>query len=144
MDIHTVTPLRRGTDTETRPLGRKTGSANKKDTLVRQLLALSRAGKIAWNRSAEPGTFQVVFEQYTVQIVALPPHAIDLLVRIFDGHGKMIDEISDSEMAEATGCFYFQIMHELHTLAHHSAPSANRALDALLSLLDANTAHRDR
>jgi hypothetical protein len=144
MDIHTVTPLRRAADTEMRQLGRKAGSANKKDTLVRQLLALSRAGKIAWNRSAEPSTFQVVFEQYTVQILGLPPNGIDLLVRIFDGHGKMIEEISDNEMAEATGSFYFQTMHELYTLAHHSTLGADRAIDALLSLLDANIPHRDR
>ena len=142
--VESATPLTRSAGTETRSRGRQAGLENKKDTLVRQLLALSRAGKIAWSRSAEPGTFQSVFEQYTVQILGVPPNGIDLLIRIFDGHGKIIEEISDREMAEATGSFYFQTMYELYTLAHHSALSANRALDALLSLLDANTAHRDR
>jgi hypothetical protein len=143
MDSHTVTPLRRSTDTETRPLGRK-AAANKKDALVRQLLVLSRAGKIAWNRSAEPVAFQIAFEQYTVQIVASPPNGMDLLVRIFDLQGKMLDEISDSDMAEATGSFYFQVMHELYTLAHHSALGADRAIDTLLSMLDETVSHRDR
>jgi hypothetical protein len=142
--VESATPLTRSTGTETRPRGRQLSLDNKKDTLIRQLLALSRAGKIAWSRSAEPGTFQSVFEQYTVQILALPPNGIDLLVRIFDGHGKIIEEISDREMAEATGGFYFQTMYELYTLAHHSALSANRALDALLSLLDTSLPHRDR
>lgn len=126
-----------------RPLGWKASPANKKDALIRQLLVLSRAGKISWNRATESGAFQIALDKYTIQILVSTPNSIDLLVRIFDGSGTVIEEISDAEMAEATGCFYFEIMYELHTLARRSALGADKAIDSLLSLLDENALRRD-
>lgn len=141
---HSITPLARSAGAETRPGARKAGSASKKDVLIRQLLALSRAGKVTWAPATESGAFQIAFGQYTVEILASAPNGIDLLVRIVDGQGTVVEEISDGEMAEATGSFYFQTMHELHTLARRSALGADKAIDTLLSLLDENAPRRER
>jgi hypothetical protein len=110
---------------------------NKKDALVRKLIEGTRAGKIVWKKSAVADAYEIAFPKYTIQISqGGKKNNMDLALRIFNEAGEIIEEILDGEMAEETGSFYFEVMHELLLLARRSALGSDKAIDDLLTFLD--------
>jgi hypothetical protein len=101
-------------------------------TLISRLLARSREGKVAWEATAEEGTYQAAFPQYSVKVFAREgQEGVDYVLQVADDKGQVIDEISDPDFPDQ-----LQNMRELFNHARSTALGVDRALHSILSALE--------
>jgi hypothetical protein len=108
--------------------------------LVQGLLAKTKSGEIAWEKTASDEVFQVAFPSYTVRLSTQSsdenPDMNDLVVLIRDDEGRTIEHISDAELhRKFPNAKPYQLMQDLYTTARRQALGVDTVLDSLLSEL---------
>jgi hypothetical protein len=109
--------------------------------LIRQLHKVSSDGKIDWQSSAARGTYMVAFPRYAVDIREEENfnNSTNCILRIFDGEGNVIDELSDEqlsrELPDTESHKVWKTMDSLFSMARSRALGVDAALDSILSVL---------
>jgi hypothetical protein len=99
----------------------------KKLKLLQRLHAKTRAGEIAWERTAHADVFQTAFPNNTVKLS--PDHVVE----IANETGTVIESITDVDLKRVfPQTKAHQLIEELYTMAHRQAEGVDGALDSLL------------
>jgi hypothetical protein len=99
----------------------------KKLKLVQRLHTKTRAGEIAWERTAHADVFQTAFPNHTVKL------SPDYVVEIADETGTVIESIRDVDIRRVfPQTKAHQLIEELHTMARGQGEGVDSALDSLL------------
>lgn len=121
----------------------------KQATLVKRLLIKTDEGKLEWEGAVRDGFYQVSFPDYTVQIgiVAGEGGDDDIEIDILGADGEIADGFRDTDLMGFPGApmktreghaSWYLTMFELANIARRSAHGADKALDSVLSALDAD------
>lgn len=101
-------------------------------------------GKIVWQKTALEDVFSKSFGNYSIQISSEPtkmdtPDAEigeeDIVVRIFDGEGTLMEEVRDSSFGSEMlgGKYAFVYMEEILSTARRQAMGVEKALDSIIA-----------
>jgi len=103
----------------------------KKLKLVQRLHAKTRAGEIAWERTAHADVFQTAFPNHTVK---LRP---DFVVEVADEKGTAIESVRDVDIRRVfPQTKAHQLIEEPYTMARRQVEGVDGALDSLLVELE--------
>ena len=101
------------------------------DQLVAKLTDLTETGRLAWEETAEEGTFLASVGKFVVTLGEEGPNWPRYRFRILDAAGRMVDEAVrnlDDEDRDR--------LQQLHELARRKALNVEEALSDLLSSLE--------
>jgi hypothetical protein len=111
--------------------------ASRNAKLIDLLAAKQRQGKLAWEETERPKTFQVAFSQSAVRISerAGEDDTDDIWISVFDEQGRLLEEFSDVDLKNEVQSVYSK-MYELYEAARRAALGVDKALDSLIDELD--------
>lgn len=98
--------------------------------IIPKLLERTDQGKINWGPTASEDTFAAVIGNWSVS-VAIPRHIAMPTIRIHDGSGQLLEQLSLSR-SDAN----YRSLQELHRKAKRNALGIDRQLEGLLAELD--------
>jgi hypothetical protein len=105
--------------------------------LIDELLSKTDQGRLQWQETAEPGSFQVSFPNYSVIISqeSNPPLPQNwrYRLRILNAEGRGVDWFSDYDLGDD----YKARMADLYERARRQALGAEKAIDEILDVLKA-------
>lgn len=111
--------------------------ASRNAKLVELLKQKQREGKLAWEETEKPTTFQVAFSESAVRISERPgdDNTDDVYLSVFDNQGRLLEEFSDVDLKGDLQNAYGK-MYELYEQARRAALGVDKALDSLIGELD--------
>ncbi|HEX7004970.1 MAG TPA: hypothetical protein VF168_12365 [Trueperaceae bacterium] len=110
--------------------------------LIRHLVEKTGTSAIQWEETESEGEFQASFSSaYSVRIETRESlsaeDTVDYVVSIFNADGKLVEELSDVDVASAYQRAYnasaFEGMRAMYEAARRQAMGVDEALDALIS-----------
>jgi len=112
-------------------------------SLVKGLHNRTTENKVKWEKTSEEGVFLASFHNYSLSVSTIPsktgaPTDVDIVIRIFDGEGNVIEEISDldfdkQDFGETHPYHYFNY---IYSMARRQSMGVDKALDSLLKELN--------
>lgn len=103
--------------------------------LIRALHQQTNSGKIEWKSTAEDGTFQVSFPNYSVLLSTRPSvrgQGDDVIVAVLNSEGRMLEQATDVDFDADTLPNAYATMKQLYEVARRQSLGVEQALDALL------------
>ncbi len=115
--------------------------ADKAGLLVQKLASRTTEGKVEWERTAEDGTYQVSFPNYSIHIFTREGESNqpDVIVQILDDSGDIVEEVSDVDLKGKLGIDAskaFILMNEMYKTARRRARGVDQALQSIMKALD--------
>lgn len=115
--------------------------------LINSIFKKTRDGSMSWEETDEDDVFQVSFPDYSLRISRVPtrsqdPDGEDIILRIYNNEGKLIDEVDDAMIYQYdperrfSGLSSYQAMYEIYNIARRQALGVEQALDSLLNLIE--------
>ncbi|WP_092151691.1 hypothetical protein [Bradyrhizobium sp. NFR13] len=116
-------------------------AVGKHQQLVQRLAALTASGSLEWRPTSDQSVVLVAFSKYSVLLRQSNsrelPDTYDYHLRIVNGSGDVIEEISDTDLAATMGGHEaYKVMHELFEQARRKALGSDAALDSIIRDLD--------
>lgn len=104
-------------------------------TFVETLKNKTINGSYTWDQTSEEGVFMLSFSNYSVQISQESnPHeydSIDIVLRILDSEGAIVEEIRDYQLKDNFVSPYIY-MEEMYSVARRQAMGVEKAIDSIL------------
>jgi hypothetical protein len=94
-------------------------------------------GKVVWEATSTEGVFMASFSNYSVQISQeyfSSPSELDLVLKILNNDGSIIEVISDVDLKESYDNSYL-FLNELYSVARRQAMGVENAIDSILAEL---------
>ena len=107
--------------------------------MIVKLVEKTQKGFLKWEETGSPAIFQAAFPGYAVQAWTSrnidDPQYEDYYLRIIDGEGKTVEEVSDNDLKNVLDNPY-DTMKELFNVARRSALGVENALNSILDSLE--------
>ena len=114
---------------------------NKIHDLVQRLVDRTDQGKVSWEITADEGTYQASFPNYSVRLFTrrqfnYNDDDVDYVMTIHDESGEMVDEITDSALKDSGFDDAYKRMKHLYNEARRKAKGVDKVIEGLLSELE--------
>jgi hypothetical protein len=107
-------------------------------SMIMKLHERTRDGNVNWEQTVDDGVFQASFPNYSVQASRRPsresPRDFDFVLRIFNDHGSLVEEVADTDLGQDLESPY-QIMREIYDGARSKAMGLDDAINKIMSEL---------
>ena len=108
--------------------------------LAEKLSLKTQLGEIDWEETTEKGVYQASFSDYSVTISTLNREESQVLVRIFNDEGSLIEEFTDDDLfifiPNNDGQYFYKIMKETFEIARRHALGTEQVINKILAELD--------
>jgi hypothetical protein len=108
--------------------------------LIERLISLTNRSEIRWEATAQDDVYQASLPGYSVQILTRPTvhrgvDGEDVVVRIRNNEGKVIEEVADTDFSQDLLKNSYEKMQNMYQTARRQALGVEAALDELLNAL---------
>ncbi len=108
--------------------------------LVLKLAEKTSASEINWEQTAEDGTYQAAFADYSVHLYMIYNRegSPDIFIRIHDENGNVIEEISDMDLREfnTDDINFYIVMKNMYDISRRQALGTEKIVNKILDILD--------
>ena len=101
--------------------------------LITKLVERTEEGKITWEETAEAGTYQTSFPEYSIQVrQTWHEEGAEAFLRLYNQEGKIIEQLSSDSLPRPDS----RTLLELYNAARRNAMGVEAAVTSILNFLD--------